>query len=216
MSEFATPDDRVLSRLLFFSDAVFAIVLTLLVLELRVPAAHGAQAMAQALIALAPHFIAFGASFALTTIFWAAHLAIMRRLQHFDWPVVWANALLLLVIALMPFASALLGEGTAFAVSWQVYCVVLIAASLAQTLLVLVVMRDGGRLIGGASLREILWRTLRALSPGIAFAAGLVLVIRGQYALSAVCGLLIPVILVVSNVLFGPRRSRPAEPEPAA
>src|SRR5690349_20892447 len=122
MSELSSAEDRTLSRLLFFSDAVFAIVLTLLVLELRVPEAEGDQQMLDALIGQSSHFIAFGASFALVIVFWAAHVAIMRRINEFDWPVAWSNALLLLVIAAMPFASALLGEGRAFGVAWIGYC----------------------------------------------------------------------------------------------
>ena len=54
-------------------------------------------------------FLAFFASFALVSVFWAAHMVITRRLQVFDWPTVWANMLFLLSIALTPFAFSLIG-----------------------------------------------------------------------------------------------------------
>ena len=74
------PEMRMVDRMLFFSDAVFAIVLTLLVLELRPPEASDDAGLAIALKALSPKFFAFAASFALVSIFWTAHMAITRRL----------------------------------------------------------------------------------------------------------------------------------------
>ena len=163
--------ERLTHRALAFSDAIFAVALTLLVLELR-PPPPGANVF-EGMIALIPHFAAFAGSFAVVAIFWAAHMALTRRLVAFDWPTVWVNLVFLFVIVLMPFASALLGEHGATLMVWQTYCAVLIAASLAQTVLWLVASRGGGRLLaGGVTWRERGFRTLRALSPAIAFGAG--------------------------------------------
>lgn len=198
-------NQRMSARVLFFSDAVFAIVLTLLVLELRAPERMPDAELIAALQALAPKFVAFGASFALIVIFWAAHMAITRRMVVFDWTVAWVNALFLAAIALMPFASALVGENGNFGVGWRVYCGVLVAASVLQTVLALVLMRGGGRLVGGASVREIVWRSMRAISPALAFGAGLVLSLRGEYQLSALCWVLIPPLLGLAQ-LVAPKR----------
>ena len=77
-SEFLHDDRnrRALDRVVFLSDGVFAIALTLLVLDLRLPplAAHSASALARALAADAPRFVAFVISFEVIGIFWLAHL----------------------------------------------------------------------------------------------------------------------------------------------
>jgi uncharacterized membrane protein len=201
-------EDMIIGRLLTFSDGVFAFALTLLVLELQPPAIRDEAAFWPAMIALAPKLIVFISTFALIFIFWTAHMAIMRRLKVFDWPTVWVNGLFLLTIAVMPFASALLGDMNVFAEAWRVYCAELIAAGLAQSLLVLVVMRGGGKLVGGITKRERIWRFTRALTPGIAFAAGLALSLSGETGLATVCWVLIPILLALSGALFGPRKQR--------
>jgi uncharacterized membrane protein len=203
----AAPDSRLVDRMLFFSDAVFAIVLTLLVLELRPPAAASEADFVAALTALTPKFIAFAASFALVSIFWAAHMAITRRLTTFDWTSAWLNLLFLFTIAVMPFASALLGTQGNRGISWRIYCAALVAASLAQTMFVFALTRDKGRLVGGIGWREKTWRVLRSLSPGIAFGTGLWLSYEGETRYSALCWLLIPILLIFAQLFFGPRRT---------
>jgi uncharacterized membrane protein len=201
-------EDMIIGRLLTFSDGVFAFALTLLVLELQPPAIPSEAVFWPTMIALAPKLAVFVGTFALIFIFWAAHMAIMRRLKVFDWPTVWANGFFLLTIAVMPFASALLGDMNVFTQAWQVYCAELIAAGIAQAILVLVVMRGGGKLMGGITTRERIWRFSRALTPGIAFAAGLALSLNGETRLATICWVLIPVLLMLSGALFGPRKRR--------
>ncbi len=203
-----TFDARMVSRMLFFSDAVFAIVLTLLVLELRPPVVEGDAALADALIGLTPKFVAFVSSFALVSVFWSAHTAMTRRLSAFDWPMAWFNLLFLFTIAIMPFVSALIGEHGTFGLAWRVYCAALVAASLAQTALFVTMTRDGGRIVGGITVRQKAWRVLRSLSPGIAFGVGLALNNAGYVGLSAVCWLLIPVVMLIAQALLGERRMR--------
>ena len=199
-------DGRMVSRMLFFADAVFAIVLTLMVLDLRTPAAETDAELLDAIIGLKPKFVAFFASFALVSVFWASHMAITRKMSAFDWPTAWLNLVFLFTIAVMPFVSGLIGERGMFGVAWQAYCVALIAASLAQTALLLALTRGNGRFVTIVSGRERIWRTLRALSPGIAFAGGLALSLEGQDLLSQFCWMLIPVILIVARLCVGPRK----------
>lgn len=206
-----SPDGRMIARLLFFSDAVFAIVLTLLVLELRPPEAHTDAELLDAIIGLMPKFTAFVASFALVSVFWAGHMAITRKISAFDWPSAWFNLVFLFTIAVMPFVSGLIGEFGVFGTSWQAYCIVLIAASLAQTAFLLALTRGNGRFMADVTARDRVWRVVRALSPGIAFGIGLVLSLQGQQRLSQFCWVLIPVILVVARVLVGPRKTAVVE-----
>jgi uncharacterized membrane protein len=199
-------DKRMLDRMLFFTDAVFAIVMTLLVLELRPPDLEHVG-LWTALAGMTPKFIAFGMSFILSAIFWAAHLSVTRRLIHFDWLVAWANIAFLLPVTVMPFASALLGETFGGESVWQAYSWVLIAVSVLMTLFLLVASRGGGRLMGGMTPRERAFRTVRALAPGIAFGVGLWLEATGRNTLSHFCWLLIPVVMLIARLALGPRRA---------
>jgi uncharacterized membrane protein len=205
----ARPDDsehRMVHRLLFFTDAVFAIAMTLLVLELKPPIADSGPDLVAALRAMTGHFIAFTMSFALAGVFWIAHMNTLRRLEHFDWPTVWANLVFLFAVTLIPFSSALLGEAGPGPAAWQVYSVQMIFTSLATVVLMLVATRDGGRLMDGVTGRERAYRTVRAASPGIAFAAGWVLAHYNQMGWAHVCWLLIPVVFGVAHRTLGPRR----------
>lgn len=198
--------ERLMHRAITFSDAVFAVALTLLVLELRPPSRE--VALADGLLALVPHFAAFAGSFALVAIFWAAHMALTRRLVTFDWPTVWVNLVFMFVIVLMPFASALLGGHGVTPLVWRVYCAVLIAASLTQTALWLVASRDKGRLLaGGVTWRERGFRTLRALSPAIAFGVGFWAVGTSLAQLSVYCWVLILPVALAARLLFGSKHA---------
>ncbi|MDQ0465674.1 putative membrane protein [Caulobacter ginsengisoli] len=204
------PDDsehRLVHRLLFFTDAVFAIAMTLLVLELKPPVAESGPDLVAALRGMTGHFIAFTMSFALAGVFWIAHMNTLRRLEHFDWPTVWANLVFLFAVTLIPFSSALLGEAGPGAAAWQVYSAQMVFTSAATTLLLLVASRDGGRLMDGMTGRERAYRTVRAASPGIAFAAGFGLAAAGYIGLAHLCWVLIPVIFWIAHVTLGPRKA---------
>ncbi len=206
-------EERLLHRLLFFTDAVFAIVLTLLVLELRPPMVRDAAGQAAAFSEMGSHFLAFFMSFALIGVFWAAHMNSTRRMVQFDWPTALANLLFLFPICLIPFASAWFGQGLGNAFIWGVYCAVLVATSFMNVLLIMVCSRGGGRLMaGGMTGREKFYRIARAASPGIGFGAGLLLLAARQGVLAQFCWVLIPLLFMVCEVALKP----PAAPSPPA
>jgi uncharacterized membrane protein len=210
-------DDRLLHRLLFFTDAVFAIVLTLLVLELRPPQVESAGELGRALAEMVNHFIAFLMSFALVSIFWLAHMNTVRRLSRFDWPTAIANLVFLLPVCLLPFASSLVGEARFGMVAWRFYCWNMIATSAAMVALTLVVNRGQGHAVGGLVPRDRLYRALRAASPGIAFAISLVAIEYQQRAISMYAPLLILVQFLLAERFVKPRPPKPvAEPAPEA
>ena len=206
-------NDRLLHRMLFFTDAVFAIVLTLLALELHPPLAHDAAGLYRGLEAMSGRFVAFGLSFAVVAIFWSANMSTLRQLSLFDWPTAWTNLAFLAPICLMPFASALVGEAEFGPAAWQLYCQDLIAISAANVAMVLVGSRGGGRLMGGVSAADRNHRTLRAAAPGIAFTAGYFATQAGWLHLAQFCWLLIPVVFLLSRLLIA-RRPKPALPVP--
>lgn len=100
--------DHPLERLVFFSDAVFAIAITLLVIEIHVPHLGGgsnAEAWSE-LLHLLPSFFGFALSFLVIGRFWIGHHNAFTMIDHYDGRLAWPNLLLLMCIALMPFASA--------------------------------------------------------------------------------------------------------------
>ena len=107
-------------RVVFFSDAVFAIVITLLVLELKVPhlSEHSESALRHALVELFPRVIGFVVSFLIIGLMWIEHHRIFRYIEDYDGGLLWRNLLLLLCVSFVPFPTALFSEnfwsGTAF------------------------------------------------------------------------------------------------------
>ena len=84
-----TGSHRLVERRLFFSDAVFAIVLTLLVLDLRLPAGITEANLFRGVLDTVPKLAAFAMTFALVSEFWIAHVTLTRRLMEFDWAAGW-------------------------------------------------------------------------------------------------------------------------------
>jgi len=94
------------------ADGTFAIVMTLLVLELAVPVIHDASnlELTQALAAMWPKFIAYTLSFLVLGVFWLIHHFLFDNITYYDASLAWLNILFLLFVALVPFTTSLLGE----------------------------------------------------------------------------------------------------------
>jgi uncharacterized membrane protein len=99
-----------LDRMIFFSDAVIAIMLTLLALELPVPHAEDPQHLWQALTAHSSQYIAFLISFAVIAATWIAHHMFFTHVTRTDPPLITLNILTLFAYALIPWASKTLGD----------------------------------------------------------------------------------------------------------
>ncbi|MFI4964976.1 MAG: TMEM175 family protein [Caulobacterales bacterium] len=206
-------EKRRLDRMLFFTDAVFAIVMTLLVLELRPPGGADPAARAAAIQALAGPLFAFVLSFSIIGIFWVAHLATTQRLLRFDWLTTIVNLVFLLPICLVPFVSAWVGGALMGSDGWVAYDLVMIACSAGNATLVFVQTRGGGRLMaGGVTPRERLYRLGRATSPGLSFTVGLVGALAGYVRYSQFAWVLIPVFLTVCRLFLKPRAAPLAPP----
>ena len=197
MANAGSPDpaeDRLVHRLVFFTDAVFAIVLTILVLELH-PPMTAAEATFGRFRETLPHLFAYALSFGIVGVYWVAHLNVTRRLAHFDWLVTVTNLVFLGLLSLLPYATAWLGADISGATAWSIYSLTLILISAANMALILAVLRDGGRLVGGVEPGERRLRLLRSGSPGAAFLVGLACAQAGWTTGAQACGLLIPVII---------------------
>jgi uncharacterized membrane protein len=160
-------------RILFFSDAVFAIAITLLIVDLPVqierasssPGHHAAINSATELKNAVPGMVGFGISFAVIGLFWVGHHSLFRYITAFDRPLMVLNLLFLGTIAFLPYPTALLSSVS----STQAPAVIFYAAcagtaGLVETILWLYALRARDTLVAGvspATRRLFLLRTAR-------------------------------------------------------
>ena len=106
-------NDRELDRIVFFSDAVFAIAITLLVLSIEVPQIPEnlvAEELPDQLFDLGRNMFSYVISFLVIFSFWTVHHSIFSSIRGYDRGLLWLNGLFLMAVAFLPFPSALLGE----------------------------------------------------------------------------------------------------------
>jgi uncharacterized membrane protein len=105
--------NRDLDRIVFFSDAVFAIAITLLVLQIEVPDIPEelvVEELGASLLALWPKYLGYVISFLSIAVFWNIHHRIFRDVRGYDGGLIFLNFLFLMFVAFLPFPTALLGE----------------------------------------------------------------------------------------------------------
>jgi uncharacterized membrane protein len=98
------------ARLEAFSDGVFAIAITLLVLEIKVPSAHDGHSLAHGLLELWPSYAGFAVSFVTIGIIWVNHHAVIASVERVDRTLLFKNLLLLLTVSFIPFPTAVMAE----------------------------------------------------------------------------------------------------------
>ena len=119
------------NRLEAFSDGVLAIIITIMVLELKIPEGQGIDA----LLLILPTFLSYILSFVYVGIYWNNHHHLLHTLQKVTGPVLWANHHLLFWLSLVPFASGWMGANPSAKVPAALYGIVLLMASIAYNVL---------------------------------------------------------------------------------
>ncbi len=156
-------------RLTAFSDGVVAIIITIMVLELKVP--HGADWAS--LAKLAPTFLSYVLSFIYVGIYWNNHHHMMYATERVDGAVLWANMHLLFWLSLIPFATGWMGENHFAPQPTALYGAALLMPAIAYVILQLAIIRlhgrDGtlARALGGdfkGKISPVLYLTAIALS----------------------------------------------------
>lgn len=115
-----------------FSDGVLAIIITIMVLEMRAPV----QAEIAALQELIPTFLSYVLSFIFLGIYWNNHHHLLQAAKHVDGRVLWANLHLLFWLSLVPFVTAWMGQNNFAPWPMALYGVVLVLAAVAYFILV--------------------------------------------------------------------------------
>jgi uncharacterized membrane protein len=120
------------ARVMALSDGVFAIVITLLVLEIHVPELTRGQTLREALEEIRPSFVAFLISFVVVAIAWVGHRDLFAHVRRTDRPLVWLNILYMLPLCLLPFGASLLARYERAEVALQLYGFMLLGIALTR------------------------------------------------------------------------------------
>jgi uncharacterized membrane protein len=129
------------TRLEAFSDGVVAIIITIMVLELRAPEGEGLAALRP----LLPVFLSYVLSFVYLGIYWNNHHHMLHTVRRVTGPILWANLHLLFWLSLVPFVTAWLGEHHEASAAAALYGVVMLMAALAYYTLQLTIIASQGR-----------------------------------------------------------------------
>ena len=129
------------SRFEAFSDGVLAIIITIMVLELKVPHDESIDALTP----LIPVFLSYVLSFVYVGIYWNNHHHMLHTCHNVTGPMLWANLHLLFWLSLFPFVTGWMGENHFASIPSAVYGVVLFMAAIAYWLLQQIIIASQGR-----------------------------------------------------------------------
>jgi uncharacterized membrane protein len=155
-------------RLAAFSDGVIAIIITIMVLDLRAPQ----EPELSALIGLIPEFFGYALSFLYVAIYWNNHHHMLHTVKHVNGYILWANTHLLFWLSLIPFATAWVGENHFAAAPTAVYGVALFMPALAYFVLQRVIIRAQGP---GSILAQAIGRDLKGKISPLLYLSGILL-----------------------------------------
>lgn len=158
------------SRLEAFSDGVIAIIITIMVLELKVPDGGDFESLRPVL----PHLLSYVLSFIYLAIYWNNHHHMLQATHRVNGTILWANSHLLFWLSLVPASTAWLGDHYRMAVPTAVYGVVMFFAGVAYFVLqqCIIAQEEPGSDLGraiGKDTKGIISSALYAASVGLAF-----------------------------------------------
>jgi uncharacterized membrane protein len=166
-------------RMEAFSDGVIAILITIMVLELRTPEGATWEALHDAW----PVLLSYLLSFVYLGIYWNNHHHMLQATQRVTGGILWANLHLLFWLSLVPFATAWLGENHFAAIPAAAYGIVLLADALAYYLLQTVIIRDQGE---GSLVAHAVGRDRKGKLSPFAYAVAIALSFVNQWLAIAI------------------------------
>jgi uncharacterized membrane protein len=155
-------------RLTAFTDGVLAVIITIMVLEMKAP--HGAG-LAD-LLALWPVFISYVLSFIYVAIYWNNHHHFFHLVESVDGAVLWANMHLLFWLSTVPFATAWMGENDFAPIPTALYGAALLMSAIAWYILQAAIIRQQG---SGSPLRGAIGRDIKGKISPFIYVAGIAL-----------------------------------------
>lgn len=167
------------TRLEAFSDGVLAIIITIMVLELRVPHTDSIAALKP----LFPILMAYVLSFLYVAIYWNNHHHLMHTVQHVSASILWANTHLLFWLSLIPFATAWMGENHFTETPTALYGFVLMMAGFAYWLLSRAIIRSHGE---ESVLKKAIGRDFKGHASIVLYAAAIPLAFHQELLAGAI------------------------------
>jgi len=204
--------DRLASpeRVVTLSDGVFAIVVTILVLEISVPDGLSQRSLSQVLEELRPTLVAWVVSFLIAGMHWVAHRDLFSRVKSVNRDLVWLNLLFLLPVSLIPFAASVLGKYPDEPIALHLYGAVMIVVTVMRTVLYWYVIRRPALLWPDVNPERPLLALAISASPIVVYA--LAMAVAGVSApLSVVLYFAVPVLYFLLVTLLRDRSSTRAE-----
>ena len=163
------------TRLESFSDGVLAIIITIMVLELKVPRGTDLASLRP----LAEQFLSYALSFVYIAIYWNNHHHLLHTARRLNSKIMWANAHLLFWLSLVPFATGWLGENHGAAWPTAIYGAVLLMSAVAYFILQGCIVEDHGQ---GSLLAQTLGRDWKGKLSLASYAAAVVLSFVNQWS----------------------------------
>lgn len=204
-------------RILALSDGVFAIALTLLVLEIALPRGTTGSGLGPALLHLWPSGFAYFLSFAIIGRFWVAHHMAFRYIQRYDVRLIWLNLILLFFVAFLPFPTDVLGRFGAHSIAAVFYASSVAAASAASAAVWWYASGTGHLLRPGVDPALVRLARIRSFSGAPFFVLTIPVALASPYAAMALWSVGFPLMRVaLARRHGGPRRraeGTPSEPE---
>jgi uncharacterized membrane protein len=186
-----------IGRILALSDGVFAIALTLLILEIAVPATTSNAGLPKALLALWPRYLAYLVSFVVIARFWGTHRLAFRLIARDDGALVSLNLLLLLFVAFLPFPTAVLGQHFGSPAAAVLYATSVTLASIASTAYWWYASGRGRLLRTDVRRAQVRALRARSLSAPVFFALTLPIAVFAPYAAEILWILVFPLTRLV-------------------
>ncbi len=179
-------------RLEAFSDGVIAIIITIMVLEIKVP--HGDDLAA--LKPLLPVFLSYILSFLYVGIYWNNHHHLLKAADRINGKIMWANLHLLFWLSLIPFVSGWLGENHVASLPAVLYSSVLLMAAIAYFLLQLAIVAEHGR---ESSIAKALGRDLKGKLSPLFYVTAILLAIFGLPMVATLINAVVALIWLIPD-----------------
>ncbi len=187
-------------RLVFFSDAVMAIAITLMALEIRLPELAPDQAAAQigaAVQALIPHIFVYVLSFLVIGTYWVVHHRLFRMMRRYNYRLMWLNIIYLMLVAFVPAATNALGMYPDLPMVTVLYSVSITLVGLSEFLVWIYALRQGYVVHVTATPRLNLYISIRILTPPLIFLLSLLIVPFSILATQLSWALMIPMFYLL-------------------
>jgi uncharacterized membrane protein len=168
------------TRLEAFSDGVLAIIITIMVLEIKIP--HH-NATFEALQKLIPVFVSYVLSFIYIGIYWNNHHHMMHSVRNVNGKILWANLHLLFWLSLVPFATGWMGENHFAKSTLTLYGIILLMAGAAYWILQSVIIASQGQ---NSILKKAIGKDFKGLSSPLFYILGIVLSFYNEWFSGAV------------------------------